>query len=146
MHRRSAFTLAEVLAVIVVLGSVGTIGASLLARVLRQDPLVVAAQRLQAADSQARRLALSRKVVVRYDAGGLQAEDPDAHAMLARSDFPADVTVGWFDSRGLPVQEVALDDRGRSGDVSVVLAVAGRERRIVISGLTGDWWNEDTRR
>lgn len=133
--RSRAYTLVELLAVVILLGLMAGLGVPALVRMAQGDPLdrAVAGVRSRVADLQ--RFACGLGCRVDLTMAGWIADARLAPAL--RVDPSIHLT--WLQTDGRALRQLIFDHRGRSVDWQIEIRHEDRRRSYRISGISGEW-------
>ncbi len=141
-HARQALTLLELLAVVVLLGLLGTaLSATGLLRAQPRVALQSAVGVVHDLEHRLRMAAIGGGGQMRFlyrEARGEVFWPPQAHGQYWSADLPTGVEIR-LQINGLPVERLPFDARGRSADAEIFISGFGDELHQHISGLTGGW-------
>jgi prepilin-type N-terminal cleavage/methylation domain-containing protein len=145
--QRAAFTLIEMMVVILILAIVTSMASLSLGGVMDRYQLGRAAETLEAFDSQARREASRSRegvlAIIRRGTNELILRNAAGQSMRARSHYrmPRKVEIGVvrMQRKALAARDVTitLSDRGRSPTYAVELKLGAMSRWIIILGISG---------
>jgi prepilin-type N-terminal cleavage/methylation domain-containing protein len=143
-----AFTLIELLAVLVVLGMAVSVAAVGLSSRSVEAQLSDAASSMASLDASARVLARKGHVTeLQYDKsdGRLQLIDRCCDdAVVIGREISATITLeAWEQPTGTPIESIIVDSRGQSVDYQVRVSSGELSMALTFAGLTG--WYETTR-
>lgn len=149
-RRRCAYTLIELLAVVVLLALLAGLALPALVRTARTDPLDRAVSAARSACHQLRVLAVGSAVHAELTPAGFTAyrirDGGNEGATLVDLRLDADLDMTWSNGSGNPLTRIAIDHRGRSEDLLVTMRAGSRHRRFRISGISGEWLDLDAER
>ena len=139
---RAGLTLVEILAVVILLGLLGTaLTAMPLLRGRVDADAQAAAARIRTAEQRARAGAIGGGGVFRLDQVSMFGSitwPPSAATQTWTEDLPSGFDVRVFCDRR-PTDRLHYDARGRSPDAELHLLTGDREWRWQVDGLTGVW-------
>jgi len=140
VHQR-AYTLIELLTVVIIVGLIAGIGIPPLVRQVGSTPLDRTGLLLRTADRQGRDLAMTGEVEVEIEvlSDGMNHRTANDEARVV---CESDVTLTWQTTTGKPLHRFTLDRHGRSLDVVVEIAAGRERRRYTVSGISGEWSQE----
>ncbi|MBA3938949.1 MAG: type II secretion system protein [Planctomycetes bacterium] len=135
----SGYTLVELLAVVLILGMLTVLAGPILVRRLQVDPVAAASEGLRQAQAEVRRLAVGSGARLSLRSDGLEWRGPAGLGVAYHC--PDGVAVQWRGlAPALPMADLVIDARGRSGDVLVTISKGPARATWVISGLSGAWF------
>jgi prepilin-type N-terminal cleavage/methylation domain-containing protein len=132
---RTAYTLIELLAVVVVLGMLASIGIPPLARAATGTPLERACRAVQTCEQRARQDARGTGVDLDLTADGIHPVGaPPAEALVG-----PEVALAWRSAADAPLRRLHIDRHARSVDLVVEIRHGELRRRFLVSGISGEW-------
>lgn len=135
MHRR-AYTLIEVLVVVIIVGLIAALGVPAVVRQIGSTPLERTVLLLRTADRQARALAVSGDVEVVVTSDGMSHR---SKTDVAQTLCEPGITLAWSSPAGKPVHGFTVDRHGRTQDVVVEITIGDERQRYALFGLSGEW-------
>jgi prepilin-type N-terminal cleavage/methylation domain-containing protein len=147
VQRRRAYTLIELLAVVVLLALLASLALPALVRAAGSDPLDQAVAALRGAEHQLRVLSVGAATQAELGAAGFTGHRLSAghgeSATLVELRLEPALELTWNNAHGNALTSIAFDHRGRSEDLEVTVRAGSRQRRFRIAGISGEWRDLD---
>lgn len=137
--RSGAYTLIEILAVVVILGLVASLSFPHLVRLASDAQLTEPERRLVACDRRLRDHADIGPLRVTLSGSGLVATTVGQSQPFEVWQVQDQSHLEWADSAGKPLTTYLIDGRGRSRDLVVTFRSGSRIRKLSLYGLIGEW-------
>ncbi len=134
--RQDAYTLIELLAVVVILGLAASLGVPSLVRSVNGQSLDRVCRDLRDAEHRARHLALGRGMELELSTDGFACTQPDLPCAFRAA--PGGSVI-WSNTEGRSKKRLAINQRGRSEDLWVEVTLREQSRFFFVSGISGEW-------